>query len=131
MESLDSIREEWLRQIASAAGADALELIRVGALGRNGRESESRHPSTGLAPLARIVPWVVRLRGPLHGKACLIQDRLDRPRLQARLEASCVEVVVRLADEGVVRQDRQAVARQALVRQPQSCESKFLRSCQP
>ncbi len=37
MESLQSEREEWLRQIEAAAGLDALEQIRVAALGRNGQ----------------------------------------------------------------------------------------------
>ncbi len=36
MDSLDSTREEWLRQITAAPSLDALEQIRVAALGRNG-----------------------------------------------------------------------------------------------
>ena len=37
MDSLDSTREEFLRQITAAASLDALEQIRVAALGRNGQ----------------------------------------------------------------------------------------------
>lgn len=49
MESLDAIRDEWLRQITAAASPEALEQVRVAILGRNGRLTALLKSLGGLA----------------------------------------------------------------------------------
>jgi phenylalanyl-tRNA synthetase alpha chain len=50
MEDLDQLRASLLQEVAAASGADALEAVRIAALGRKGRITELMKGLGGLAP---------------------------------------------------------------------------------
>ena len=53
MEEIDRLRDDILREIGEAASSEALEAIRVAALGRRGRLTELMRGLGTLAPEAR------------------------------------------------------------------------------
>jgi phenylalanyl-tRNA synthetase alpha chain len=96
MESLDSIREEWLRQIASAAGAEALEQIRVGALGRNGQVTGLLKGLGALAPDERKARGaaVNRLKDEIEVALGAAKSRVDQASLEQRLKEERIDVTL-------------------------------------
>jgi phenylalanyl-tRNA synthetase alpha chain len=96
MESLDSIREEWLRQIASAADADALEQIRVGALGRNGQVTGLLKGLGALAPDERKARGaaVNTLKNEIEAALGTAKSRGESASLEQRLKEERIDVTL-------------------------------------
>ena len=92
MESLDSIRDEWLRQITATASLDALEQIRVAALGRNGQV-------TGLLKgLGSLAPEERKARGAAVNK---LKDEIERALGEAKARLDQASLDRRLAEERI------------------------------
>ncbi|HXS40931.1 MAG TPA: phenylalanine--tRNA ligase subunit alpha [Stellaceae bacterium] len=96
MDSLDSTREEFLRQITAAASLDALEQIRVAALGRNGQV-------TGLLKGLGVLPPEERkargaavntLKESLDAALGAARQRLERAALDQRLAKERLDVTL-------------------------------------
>ena len=80
MENLDHIRDELLGLIAAAPEPDALEQIRVGALGRKGRVTELLKSLGSLDPEQRKGPLDALRLGVLDLRLQLDPDPDRRPR---------------------------------------------------
>jgi len=92
MESLDSIRDEWLRQITATASLDALEQIRVAALGRNGQV-------TGLLKgLGSLAPEERKARGAAVNK---LKDEIEQALGEAKARLDQASLDRRLAEERI------------------------------
>ncbi len=96
MESLDSIRAEWLRQIAAAASLDALEQIRVAALGRNGQVTGLLKTLGSLAPDERKTRGaaVNQLKNEIEAALGEAKSRLDQAALGQRLAQERIDVTL-------------------------------------
>jgi phenylalanyl-tRNA synthetase alpha chain len=96
VENLDAVREDWLRQIAAASGADALEQLRVAILGRNGQltallktlgtlaPDERKARGAALNELKAVVEAVLGEAKQKHERAALDQ-RLSQERIDITL----------------------------------------------
>ena len=96
MESLDSIRAEWLRQIAAAASLDALEQIRVAALGRNGQVTGLLKTLGTLAPDERKTRGaaVNQLKNEIEAALGAARIELDQAALGQRLAQERIDVTL-------------------------------------
>ncbi|HXR88020.1 MAG TPA: phenylalanine--tRNA ligase subunit alpha [Stellaceae bacterium] len=96
MENLDAVRDDWLRQIAAAGSADALEQLRVTILGRNGQLTALLKTLGGLAPDER------KTRGAaLNALKATVEEALgaakrshDRAALDQRLKEERIDVTL-------------------------------------
>jgi len=95
-ESLDPVRDEWLRQIGAAGSLDALEQIRVAALGRNGQVTALLKGLGALAPEERKARGaaVNRLKDEIEAALGTAKARLDRVALDQRLKEERVDVTL-------------------------------------
>ncbi|HKT18228.1 MAG TPA: phenylalanine--tRNA ligase subunit alpha [Stellaceae bacterium] len=96
MDSLDSTREEWLRQIAAAPSLDALEQIRVSALGRNGEVTGLLKGLGALPPEERKARGaaVNTLKESLEAALGAARQRLERAALDQRLVQERLDVTL-------------------------------------
>jgi phenylalanyl-tRNA synthetase alpha chain len=96
MDSLDSIRDEWLRQIAAAGSPDALEQIRVAALGRNGEVTALLKGLGALAADERKARGaaVNRLKNEIETALGDAKTRLERGALDQRLAQERIDVTL-------------------------------------
>jgi phenylalanyl-tRNA synthetase alpha chain len=96
MESLDSIRADWLRQIAAAASLDALEQIRVAALGRNGQVTGLLKGLGALAPDERKTRGaaVNQLKNEIEAALSTAKAQLDQAALGQRLAQERIDVTL-------------------------------------
>jgi phenylalanyl-tRNA synthetase alpha chain len=96
VESLDPVRDEWLRQITAAAGLDALEQIRVAALGRNGEVTALLKGLGSLSPDERKARGaaVNRLKEEIETALGEAKARLDRAALDRRLAEERIDVTL-------------------------------------
>jgi phenylalanyl-tRNA synthetase alpha chain len=96
MESLNSIRDEWLRQITATASLDALEQIRVAALGRNGQVTGLLKGLGSLAPEERKARGaaVNKLKDEIEGALGEAKARLDQASLDRRLAEERIDVTL-------------------------------------
>jgi len=96
MDSLDSTREEFLRQITAAASLDALEQIRVAALGRNGQVTGLLKGLGALPPEERKARGaaVNTLKESLDAALGAARQRLERAALDQRLAKERLDVTL-------------------------------------
>jgi len=96
MENLDAAREEWLRQVTAASSLDALEQIRVAALGRNGQITQLLKGLGGLAPEERKARGaaVNRLKGEVERALAEARQRLEAAALDQRLAQERIDVTL-------------------------------------
>ncbi len=96
MESLDSIREEWLRQVSAAGSLDGLEQLRVGALGRNGTVTALLKTLGSLAPDERKARGaaVNQLKGEIETALSAKKAELERAALDQRLAQERIDVTL-------------------------------------
>jgi phenylalanyl-tRNA synthetase alpha chain len=96
MDSLDSIRDEWLGQIAAAANPDALEQIRIAALGRNGQVTALLKGLGALGPDERKTRGaaVNRLKNEIEAALGGAKTRLERGALDQRLAQERIDVTL-------------------------------------
>ena len=96
MDSLDSTREEWLRQITAAPSLDALEQIRVAALGRNGEVTGLLKGLGALPPEERKARGaaVNTLKESLETALGAARQRLERAALDQRLIEERLDVTL-------------------------------------
>ena len=96
MESLDSIRADWLRQIAAVPSLDALEQIRVAALGRNGQVTGLLKGLGALAPDERKTRGaaVNQLKNEIEAALGAAKLLLDQAALGQRLAQERVDVTL-------------------------------------
>src|ERR1700684_255087 len=87
MESLDHIRDELLKLIKAAASLDALEQVRVGALGRNGRLTGLLKGLGALKPEERKRRGadLNTLKGEVEAALAAAQQKLAGAALETRL----------------------------------------------
>ena len=113
MESLDSIRDEWLRQIAASASLDALEQIRVGALGRNGQVTGLLKGLGALQPEERKARGaaVNSLKNEIETALGAAKARLDQASLDRRLAEERIDVTlpVKAESEGRIHPISQTI----------------------
>jgi phenylalanyl-tRNA synthetase alpha chain len=106
MESLDHIRDEFLRLIRQAASRDALEQLRIAFLGRKGRITELMKGLGTLDGEARRARGLLlnQLKGEVEEAIGHAQRRLDDEALRARLVEERIDVTlpVRAESEGRV-----------------------------
>jgi phenylalanyl-tRNA synthetase alpha chain len=104
MESLDHIRDEILRLIKSAVSREALDHIRVAALGKKGQVTALMKSLAGLDPEARRAHGAAlnRLKDEVEGAIGHAARRLDDEALTARLAGERLDVTlpVRAETEG-------------------------------
>ena len=96
MDSLDSTREEFLRQITAAGSLEALEQIRVSALGRNGQVTGLLKGLGALPPEERKARGaaVNRLKESLETALGAARQRLERASLDRRLAEERLDVTL-------------------------------------
>src|SRR5580704_19616401 len=96
MESLDSIRADWLRQIAAVPSLDALEQIRVAALGRNGQVTGLLKGLGSLAPDERKSRGaaVNQLKNEIESALGAAKALLDQAALGQRLAQERIDVTL-------------------------------------
>jgi phenylalanyl-tRNA synthetase alpha chain len=96
MESLESARADWLRQITAASSLDALEQIRVAALGRNGQVTGLLKGLGALAPDERKARGaaVNGLKEAIESALGEARDRLERASLDQRLAQERIDVTL-------------------------------------
>jgi phenylalanyl-tRNA synthetase alpha chain len=101
MESLERIRDEVLRLIKAATSADALEQIRVAALGRKGSITELMKGLGALGPDARRVRGAAlnRLKTEVEEAIGHAARRLESEELRQRLAGERVDVTLPVAAE--------------------------------
>jgi len=106
MQQLDEIRERWLGAVAAAPSLDALEQVRIEALGKKGEITQQMKTLGGLSPEARreagqqlnavkdVVAAAIEARRDLLGEAALdarlAEERIDvtlpsRPEAEGRI----------------------------------------------
>jgi phenylalanyl-tRNA synthetase alpha chain len=102
MESLDPIRDELLGQIQAAAEPEALEQIRVAALGRKGRVTELLKTLGTLDAQARKAQGAAlnRLKSEIEAAISGQAKRLDAVALDRRLIAERIDVSLPVKAEG-------------------------------
>jgi phenylalanyl-tRNA synthetase alpha chain len=96
VENLDTVREDWLRQIASAGNADALEQLRVSILGRNGQLTALLKTLGGLAPDERKARGAAlnQLKGAVEQALGAAKQQYDRAALDQRLKEERIDVTL-------------------------------------
>ena len=96
MESLDSIRDEWLRQITAAASPDALEQVRVSILGRNGQLTTLLKGLGGLAVEERKAQGAAlnRLKDEIEGALTEARQRQEHAALDQRLAQERIDITL-------------------------------------
>ncbi len=96
MESLDHIRDELLKLIKAAASLDALEQIRVGALGRNGRLTGLLKGLGALKPEERKARGadLNALKDEIEAALATAQKHLAGTALHARLAGERLDVTL-------------------------------------
>ena len=96
MESLDNIRDAILRLVTGAASRDALEQVRIGALGRKGSITELMKGLGGLAPEARREQGAAlnRLKDEVEAALAEAARRLDDEALTLRLKTERIDVTL-------------------------------------
>jgi phenylalanyl-tRNA synthetase alpha chain len=96
VENLDTIREDWLRQIASADNADALEQLRVSILGRSGQLTALLKTLGGLAPDERKARGAAlnQLKGAVEEALGVAKQKHDRASLDQRLKEERIDVTL-------------------------------------
>ncbi len=96
MENLDAIREDWLRQIAAAGNADALEQLRVSILGRSGQLTALLKTLGGLAPDERKARGAALnlLKGVVEEALGAAKQRHDHAALDQRLKEERIDVTL-------------------------------------
>src|SRR5512146_2056909 len=113
MDSLDSTREEWLRQITAAASLDTLEQIRVAALGRNGEVTGLLKGLGALPPEERKARGaaVNTLKESLETALGAARQRLERAALDQRLieERLDVTLPVKAESDGRIHPTSQTI----------------------
>jgi phenylalanyl-tRNA synthetase alpha chain len=94
MESLDQIRDETLSRVRDAASSEALEQVRVAALGRRGSVTELMKGMASLAPEERRQRGAAlnRLKDELEAAIAAAERRLADAALAARLRTERVDV---------------------------------------
>ena len=96
MENLDAIREDWLRQIAAAGNAEALEQLRVSILGRNGQLTALLKTLGGLAPEERKARGAAlnALKGVVEEALGAAKQKQDRAALDQRLKEERIDITL-------------------------------------
>jgi phenylalanyl-tRNA synthetase alpha chain len=96
VENLDAVREDWLRQIAAAPDADALEQLRVAILGRNGQLTSLLKTLGGLAPDERKARGAAlnALKGVVEAALGEAKQRRERAALDLRLKEERIDVTL-------------------------------------
>ncbi|HLI21638.1 MAG TPA: phenylalanine--tRNA ligase subunit alpha [Stellaceae bacterium] len=96
MDSLDTVREDWLRQIAAASDADALEQLRVGILGRNGQLTALLKTLGTLAPDERKARGAAlnALKGVVEEALRTAKQKHDSAALDQRLKEERIDVTL-------------------------------------
>jgi phenylalanyl-tRNA synthetase alpha chain len=96
VENLDAVREDWLRQIAAAGNADALEQLRVSILGRNGQLTALLKTLGGLAPDERKARGAAlnQLKGAVEEALGAAKQQHDRAALDQRLKEERIDVTL-------------------------------------
>jgi len=113
MESLDAERDDWLRQITAAADLDALERIRIAALGRSGAVTQLLKGLGALAPEERKARGaaVNKLKEQVEAALAEAKGRLEAASLEERLTRERVDVSlpVKAESEGRIHPISQTV----------------------
>jgi phenylalanyl-tRNA synthetase alpha chain len=113
MDNLDSIRDQLLTQIISASSLDALEQLRVAALGRNGQVTGLLKGLGALGPDERKTRGaaVNRLKDEIENALGAARARLDRAELDRRLTQERIDVTlpVRAESEGRIHPISQTI----------------------
>jgi phenylalanyl-tRNA synthetase alpha chain len=96
MENLDQVRDDWLRQIASATGADALEQLRVGILGRSGQLTGLLKTLGTLAPDERKARGAAlnKLKGVVESALNEAKQKHEGAALDQRLRQERIDVTL-------------------------------------
>src|SRR5580698_1697253 len=96
MDSLDTVREDWLRQIASADDADALEQLRVGILGRSGQLTGLLKTLGTLAPDERKARGAAlnQLKGVVETALSEAKQKHEGAALDQRLRQERIDVTL-------------------------------------
>jgi phenylalanyl-tRNA synthetase alpha chain len=96
VENLDTVREDWLRQIASAGNADALEQLRVSILGRSGQLTALLKTLGSLAPDERKARGAALnlLKGAVEEALGAAKQQYDRAALDQRLKEERIDVTL-------------------------------------
>ncbi len=96
MESLDQIRDATLRLVREAASRDALEQVRIAALGRKGSITELMQGLRALAPEARREQGAAlnRLKDEIEAALAAASARLDGAALTVRLQTERIDVTL-------------------------------------
>src|SRR5262249_49601731 len=96
VENLDAVREDWLRQIAAASDADALEQLRVSILGRSGQLTALLKTLGGLAPDERKTrgAGLNQLKGVVEEALGAAKQKHDRAALDQRLKEERIDVTL-------------------------------------
>jgi phenylalanyl-tRNA synthetase alpha chain len=96
VENLDAVREDWLRQIAAAKDADALEQLRVAILGRSGQLTSLLKTLGTLVPEERKVRGAAlnALKGVVETALAETKQRHDRTALDQRLKEERIDVTL-------------------------------------
>jgi phenylalanyl-tRNA synthetase alpha chain len=94
MASLDAERDDWLRQITAASDLDALERIRIAALGRSGAVTQLLKGLGALAPEERKARGaaVNKLKEQVEAALGAAKGRLEAASLEERLTRERVDV---------------------------------------
>jgi phenylalanyl-tRNA synthetase alpha chain len=96
VENLDPVREDWLRQIAAAGNADALEQLRVAILGRSGQLTALLKTLGGLAPEERKARGAAlnALKGVVEEALGAAKQKHGRAALDQRLKEERIDVTL-------------------------------------
>jgi phenylalanyl-tRNA synthetase alpha chain len=96
MESLDKIRDAILRLVTGAGSRDALEQVRIGALGRKGSITELMKGLGALAPEARREQGAAlnRLKNDVEAALAAAAGRLEDEALNLRLKTERIDVTL-------------------------------------
>ncbi len=96
MDGLDELRDELLAGVAAAADLDALEAVRVAALGRQGKITQMMKTLGGLAPDERRAAGQAlnAVKDAVQGAVAARHAGLDAAALDARLAEEAVDVTL-------------------------------------
>ncbi|PZO90742.1 MAG: phenylalanine--tRNA ligase subunit alpha [Sphingomonas sanxanigenens] len=96
MTDVDELKTQILAAVAGAAGLDALEAVRVAALGKQGSVSALLKTLGGMSPEERQVqgPLINGLREAVAGAIAARKDAFEAAALEARLASEAVDMTL-------------------------------------
>src|SRR3954465_13716912 len=96
MTDLDQLRDNLLAAVEASGGLDALETVRVGALGKQGNITGLLKTLGGMSPEQRLVegPRIQGLREAVTAAIAEKKSALDRADLDARLARETLDMTL-------------------------------------